>query len=661
MMKLSFDRLTNALVANFRNTLNKFIGEVEENFTETVRDVNQAKTDASAAVTKADEAKTQSNNTQAQVDALVVGSNTSPAEAVQARVGTDGQTFATLKQRLDNEHAEVTAQLAEKASKQEIQNIGNASPKGVYATLSALQTAFPTGTTGIYLVTADGKWYYWNNSAWTAGGTYQSTGIAENTITAKELNVPFINKVENLFRGTIRTNTIGLSAPQSMPATQRNVSFGSSQKTLTPGYYIVCVDFAVTAMDATFTANLFPQLRNSDPLAVFNTTAYTTQYSHYYSSAEGLTESKKVFQTLKVITEATYGVGLRSIGTANNANFTTRLNDAYVIKLPNASYTNEELAKEIIKYASMINKNGYAEFYSELFATEDFKATLLTETNNRLTNIEQQISDDVKTISCWGDSLTASSYPTILQSLVGSAYTVNNFGVGGENSKTIAARQGGLPMIADPFTIPSSGAVTVTFKTYDGETVTPGLQHGFRGVNPCYINGIEGNLSLSNGVYSFTRSVSGNPVVVNRPTAIITNAMKNNRSDIIVIWMGQNDGVNDATEIIRLQKLMVDYLTSSNKQYLIIGLSSSTSAYRATMEQQFKKEFGRRFINIRDYLSKYGLEDAGIQPTQQDLDDMTVGAVPTSLRTDTVHFNTAGNTVIANQVYKRLVEMNIVK
>ncbi|MDW8515131.1 hypothetical protein [Priestia flexa] len=115
MMKLSFDRLTNALVANFRNTLNKFIGEVEENFTETVRDVNQAKTDASAAVAKADEAKTQSNNTQAQVDALVVGSNTSPAEAVQARVGTDGQTFATLKQRLDNEHNEVTAQLAEKA------------------------------------------------------------------------------------------------------------------------------------------------------------------------------------------------------------------------------------------------------------------------------------------------------------------------------------------------------------------------------------------------------------------------------------------------------------------------------------------------------------------------------------------------------------------
>lgn len=64
-----------------------------------------------------------------------------------------------------------------------ISNIGNGSPKGTYATLSALQTAFPTGTTGIYVVTADGKWYYWNSSAWTAGGIYQSTGLSPGSVT----------------------------------------------------------------------------------------------------------------------------------------------------------------------------------------------------------------------------------------------------------------------------------------------------------------------------------------------------------------------------------------------------------------------------------------------------------------------------------------------
>lgn len=68
----------------------------------------------------------------------------------------------------------------------------NASPKGVYATLAALQTAYPTGTTGIYLVTADGKWYYWNSSAWTAGGVYQSTGIVDKSITRIKLADKFL-------------------------------------------------------------------------------------------------------------------------------------------------------------------------------------------------------------------------------------------------------------------------------------------------------------------------------------------------------------------------------------------------------------------------------------------------------------------------------------
>lgn len=49
------------------------------------------------------------------------------------------------------------------------------SPKGVYANLSALQTAFPSGASGVYLTSDNGHWYYWNGSAWTDGGVYQSS------------------------------------------------------------------------------------------------------------------------------------------------------------------------------------------------------------------------------------------------------------------------------------------------------------------------------------------------------------------------------------------------------------------------------------------------------------------------------------------------------
>lgn len=59
--------------------------------------------------------------------------------------------------------------------------LASGSPAGVYATVSALTTADPDHTK-IYLVTADGKWYYYANNAWTAGGTYQSTGVGEGEI-----------------------------------------------------------------------------------------------------------------------------------------------------------------------------------------------------------------------------------------------------------------------------------------------------------------------------------------------------------------------------------------------------------------------------------------------------------------------------------------------
>lgn len=68
-------------------------------------------------------------------------------------------------------------------------SIASGSPKGTYATVSALTTAFPSGNTNIYVVTADGNWYYWNGSAWTSGGTYQSTGIVDNSVTTAKRTV----------------------------------------------------------------------------------------------------------------------------------------------------------------------------------------------------------------------------------------------------------------------------------------------------------------------------------------------------------------------------------------------------------------------------------------------------------------------------------------
>jgi hypothetical protein len=93
--------------------------------------------------------------------------------------------------------ASLTTSLADRATKAELNALGQLKFIGVYATLSALQTAYPSGTNGIALVSADGYGYYWNNSAWTKGAQFQSTGIALKSITSEMLKDAVLGK--NLF------------------------------------------------------------------------------------------------------------------------------------------------------------------------------------------------------------------------------------------------------------------------------------------------------------------------------------------------------------------------------------------------------------------------------------------------------------------------------
>lgn len=58
----------------------------------------------------------------------------------------------------------------------QINSVASGSPKGVYETINSLETADPNHN-NIYVVSEDGKWYYYDttSSSWKAGGTYQST------------------------------------------------------------------------------------------------------------------------------------------------------------------------------------------------------------------------------------------------------------------------------------------------------------------------------------------------------------------------------------------------------------------------------------------------------------------------------------------------------
>lgn len=116
---------------------------------------------------------------------------------------------------------EINALATEKADKtyvaNVIANIGSATPKGAFATPGDLETAFPSGDDGIYVVTADGNWYYWDGSAWTVGGVYQSTSLADEDIyTALDLpdsRYELVNALSNTaFDNTTDWNSSGTAS-----------------------------------------------------------------------------------------------------------------------------------------------------------------------------------------------------------------------------------------------------------------------------------------------------------------------------------------------------------------------------------------------------------------------------------------------------------------
>lgn len=279
---------------------------------------------------------------------------------------------------------------------------------------------------------------------------------------------------------------------------------------------------------------------------------------------------------------------------------------------------------------------------------------------------ETSNSGKSKIVNCWGDSLTKGAgstatqyqYPSVLQNLLGINYIVNNLGVGGEGAAAISARQGGRFAFVQPCTIPASGGIAITLKNNYGTDVPLAVQAG-SGLNPCYINGIEGTLTYSGGIMTFTRTASGAETVIARPIPLITDGIKNYFGGTMVLWVGTNnrpyfatsndDYVNEVHNVIKNIQNMVDF--ANCKDYIVVGMTSlNYMAQVDKVNKEFANVFGSHFLDVRKNILTNGLSEAGITPTTQDTTDIANGEIPTSLRYDVVHLNNAGYNLIAKYV-----------
>lgn len=166
----------------------------------------------------------------------------------------------------------------EVATKAAVEALGSGSPAGVYATTAELASAIttPEGRAKIYLVTADGKWYYWSGSAWVAGGVYQTPVGTDNSVTPKALTVKpvFGSNSRNLF----------------------------NKHLVTHGYFISCADGTLSA-NAGFVYTDYLPLTPGTQFAVRDGIA---QFAYYNSSkvyVSGVAKSDAITPTVYTVPE----------------------------------------------------------------------------------------------------------------------------------------------------------------------------------------------------------------------------------------------------------------------------------------------------------------------------------------------------------------------
>lgn len=304
-------------------------------------------------------------------------------------------------------------------------------------------------------------------------------------------------------------------------------------------------------------------------------------------------------------------------------------------------------------------------------------------------NSAELLSTTDPVIACWGDSLTYGqgatnapygSYPSILSNMTG--LTVHNMGVGGETSVTIAARQGALDIkLKEGVTIPAdTSEVEISIAAYNPDGTFAGeivpRNTSIAGWNPCTINGIEGELSISVSTdpnimprvlnwAKFKRTTAGSATEVAAGTEVTVAAQAIAQdADINIFFTGTNGGwnenhtnPNDAEhqDLVDLTDKMIA-ATKPGSKNLVIGLTTGGASSWSQTNAALKAKYGDHFIDAKEYLSSaQALADAGLSGTA------TPGVVNSAFLTDdTVHLNSLGYHMLAKLVHDKLIDLGYV-
>lgn len=270
-----------------------------------------------------------------------------------------------------------------------------------------------------------------------------------------------------------------------------------------------------------------------------------------------------------------------------------------------------------------------------------------------------------------GDSLTAGSggdgksMASVTSELLGEDWVVKNMGVGGENTLTIGARHGGIPMyIKESITLPKDGSKveipTGLYSSYNDEHVLPLLQ-GSAGINPCKIDTIQCKLTKSEDQYYINRVTPSTTDYTTKENTTISTSLSQEKDGILTIFIGQNRGYTTANDLLNQINLFVEH-KGDNNVIIITSHGNSTKE----IAQLVRNTYQSKYIDLREYMTTQAIYDAiefGLlpdneqYPTTEDLERMKKNQTPRTLLKDNIHFNSIGYELLGRLRYKKGKEL----
>lgn len=308
---------------------------------------------------------------------------------------------------------------------------------------------------------------------------------------------------------------------------------------------------------------------------------------------------------------------------------------------------------------------------------------LLTSCENVIDKIFPSKKDNRdKTLAFFGDSLTVGtggSRP--YGEWVGSALSrpVENDGINGQISQSIAIRQGGIPLTLSVAGGKFDGLEPLTVTKINNEFLSTPLNANVY-TRTGTLAGVKCTITR-NFVQGQGERYTVKPVAVTEAEAPVDILIPDDsvfeledavrlRTATQILWYGRNDIANNrpTSEILASIQSSVDYITEP-RRYIIVGVlpavyeGRGTSMYAriSAFNDDLALRYRESFVPVTPP-TEDEMKAIGYTPTSQDQSDIQAGNFPRGLRADNksdeIHLNNAGYQVIANRVVKKIKDLD---